>query len=731
MNKWEKIPCTLQWTLNQIDLHSEMDSEFQFSWSRGDSKGESDVMKPKGTKLVFNSNYEVPCTMYISKADGSIRPKKLKVMLRRFVEGSKSKIYGKLSIDVAAFYGKTVISKYAKDMESGRGTAPTFEATFLLYSKGELTDAQGSDMNDMSFLGEPENKVPLKDWDVQEVGSDNEDSEDEDKKSKKHKKHKKKKDDKKHKKDEKKHKKKKKKDESKSETSSTSETPTTLVFKKESHGESAQSDTADDETKSKRKKKHSNTEDESEKKHRKHKKHRKDSADVAQESDGAPRDNGEGEAKVNATDVPREKKPAVVPDALKAFLDPKQAKEMMTQKIKEQAEKEKQRLIDEANAAESGKAQEEEDESNSEEEDAQVLMAAKEARLQDEEMMTASPEYFFHVILTHEWPRIKKPSILNENDTHGKNKIECSSQLFAVIAMLYETKFLEDNPISDPHFDSCLSVFLAEYPEIPSLTLNKKVLYSILLYLFVYSNPENKFSKDKVTHFLEGLLNVLEAQLNRYVQRFVNKTEVIVNRFATANFEFDHLLADFREIIQGTQQKLSNFGSSAIGRFMNQRFLEMFQYKVINKLISNPTRFDFTNSMIWSSLLSAVENDERISLSKLKQVVSGLNMAPNIALAPDLCDDVCPDMPHDLIGYIICNYHKDQNITEDLNPINFLTTYKLKKRSSYGEVKIQPLKFDNDLIESLTDGLSLQNWNKINKSEPAANHYTFYQKYPQ
>ncbi|OHT08209.1 hypothetical protein TRFO_23364 [Tritrichomonas foetus] len=372
--------------------------------------------------------------------------------------------------------------------------------------------------------------------------------------------------------------------------------------------------------------------------------------------------------------------------------------------------------------------EEEESESSSSEvtddddDDDEKKLFTKEAiasRKSDEEMMLASPEFCFHKLLTSEYPHIRNPPLMSP-----PNKCPCPASLFVIISMFLQTKFLEDNEISDAHFDSCLSVFIAEFPTIP-LTTAKKLSLTMLLYMFCSDN--RMFSKSKTEQFVNSLKPIFEKQFNRYLSRFVNRTEVLINRFATATFEFDHLLADFREIISGTANTFSKFGSDDMNRLLNDRFLYLFQIKLLNKIISNPSRFNFTNSMIWNSFLTAVENDERISLDVLRQAISGLIMASNISTSPDLSDDVCPSIPKPLIAFFLKNYQKDENITNELKTKDFLKVYKISKiPQTYEEMKPKPNTIE---WKALKENILIGNWNKIDKDEPIASFYPFLSRY--
>ena len=95
MSSWKKVVCTLHWTINEIDLHRSIMSNFICKWEMESDKGETDSLKPNNQeKLEFNSTYERSITFFINQKDSSIRPKKLKIFLKRQKENNKKHIMG-------------------------------------------------------------------------------------------------------------------------------------------------------------------------------------------------------------------------------------------------------------------------------------------------------------------------------------------------------------------------------------------------------------------------------------------------------------------------------------------------------------------------------------------------------------------------------------------------------------------------------------------------------------
>ena len=122
--------------------------------------------------LNLNASFECKCKMYISKRDNTVRPKKVKFVLHRVMGKKQEKAHGRLTVDVDSCYGMNVTTSIHKDMESGRGKAPTLHAGFILCPLGTEISATQMNMNDVSFLGEQEKSVPMSDWDMTEIRSE-------------------------------------------------------------------------------------------------------------------------------------------------------------------------------------------------------------------------------------------------------------------------------------------------------------------------------------------------------------------------------------------------------------------------------------------------------------------------------------------------------------------------------------------------------------------------------
>jgi hypothetical protein len=145
-----------------------MNNELQLSWNRGSSaKGQSDTKRPDKDGLIeFNCDFEVKATIYISRGDGQIRPKKLNLVLRRFTDSHDSAIYGKLTLDIGRYYRYCEVVRESLEMESGRSVAPIVNAVFVVVPAGTVTDGFETDQ---SYLEDSAPRNPLAEWDRTEI----------------------------------------------------------------------------------------------------------------------------------------------------------------------------------------------------------------------------------------------------------------------------------------------------------------------------------------------------------------------------------------------------------------------------------------------------------------------------------------------------------------------------------------------------------------------------------
>ncbi|OHT09965.1 hypothetical protein TRFO_20944 [Tritrichomonas foetus] len=331
--------------------------------------------------------------------------------------------------------------------------------------------------------------------------------------------------------------------------------------------------------------------------------------------------------------------------------------------------------------------------------------------------MGSSPEYMFHLILSYRWPTLNRPQKLCDNANYP-------TPLLPIFASLLHSKILTDEPGSEQHFEATTGVIVDEFPLIP-FSHSTRFLTTVLLILLIENGKVlYHFNEQKVQMFLGQIKPIMKTQLIKILQPALNRSEMLVNRFATANFNFDHLLADFRDVMKMNRDSFK-FGTR-INNFVMGVFLQIFEVSMINKIMSNPDRFCFSNAMMWNSFLSAFENDERLSLPNIRNYISALIMAQAISEKPEMKNDICPELDSRLVAYIIGHYKKDMNITHTLKIKPYLKKFKLKSAPSKFNPLPEPDKFE---ISDIAESLNLTNWCVCNKDEECVNVYSYIASY--
>ena len=331
--------------------------------------------------------------------------------------------------------------------------------------------------------------------------------------------------------------------------------------------------------------------------------------------------------------------------------------------------------------------------------------------------MNASVEYLMHVVLSHTWPPLKHPSPFI-------GFIPYPPMVFPIFSALLYGHVLATGEESDAHFDSTLSVIVQELPSITA-TASERILTTLALILLLkYCSHIYQFEEKKRDALLAELERIFDHQITKLIQPSLIRAEILVNRFSTANFEFDNLLLDFKDVLRMCRGSLKM--SDTLNRTIMERFVYLLEYRLMNKLLENPSRFNFTNGMVWNSFLTALESDERISMKSLRGVISTFVMAPNIATAPEMTREICPTLPPIVVAFILQNYHQDANVPEAIKAGAFLKAHKIK---SVPEVldKLEPVDKASDSLAF--QSAKLHNWSVCREDEELLTHYSFMREY--
>jgi hypothetical protein len=276
--------------------------------------------------------------------------------------------------------------------------------------------------------------------------------------------------------------------------------------------------------------------------------------------------------------------------------------------------------------------------------------------------------------------------------------------LFPIVATLLEIHFFDDLPDSD--FSSCITAFTSLLPaHLSTIPAGDRV--TLILSLANIPRHFPSFRRYRVRAFLSPLQPVVNSVITQFFRSLLSNLELLTNRLATAKFDPVSLIEDCHAVFQRASELFAF--TPQINRFLMTQFLADFQIRAGNKILRHPARFTFTNAMIWNTFISALENDLRVSLPFLREVVLLLNMAPTIAERPQIAVEICPKLALTTVGFVLQMYMPDETFPTQLNATPFMERYKVFNMPR--EVTLPDL--DAMGFDNITD-MQLERWNVRN-----------------
>ena len=109
-----------------------------------------------------------------------------------------------------------------------------------------------------------------------------------------------------------------------------------------------------------------------------------------------------------------------------------------------------------------------------------------------------------------------------------------------------------------------------------------------------------------------------------------------------------------------------------------------------NKILANPARFTFTRAILWNSFATAFEAQFGFGLERLRQVVSALMMAPNIAKSsPEemMIESLCPDLDTRNVAFMVGNFAKDEMFDMDIDVDGFVQRFGLQRQQQFAQIE--------------------------------------------
>ncbi|KAH0793507.1 hypothetical protein GPJ56_002554 [Histomonas meleagridis] len=299
-----------------------------------------------------------------------------------------------------------------------------------------------------------------------------------------------------------------------------------------------------------------------------------------------------------------------------------------------------------------------------------------------------------------------KPSVFIDEE----KKIPFPLAVFPIYGLFLNSKILTTSVTNDD-FELFVETFVTEFDNSslcsPEST-DTKFLIILLLYLLVSSNPTNQgVNPDRTKQLLDTIYDLIYELAKTIVSPLVLNFEVICNRFVTARFDTDQLLIDFDQVLSSVQTAFSF--TPSINRYLFNILVSLLDAKLSNKVLSNPSRYLFMNSVVWNSFITAFETMEKSDLTLLREITSILVMSPSIIDNPnetEIFSVISPDIDPKIIIHMLRNVNVDGVVLNSNDFKTICAKMNVDETAKYNPVKpfvVKDLNINND-------ELNLKDW---------------------
>jgi hypothetical protein len=274
--------------------------------------------------------------------------------------------------------------------------------------------------------------------------------------------------------------------------------------------------------------------------------------------------------------------------------------------------------------------------------------------------------------------------------------------------MLRHSQLFVSVVVDDLLFKAALDVFFHEFEHI-GLTPDDRFLTGLVVALLVDRHRES-WSESRVSEFLDRFVEFLNDAAKALLALSVRTFEVVMNRFATAQFDVDPLIEDFRQVLIAFSSALSL--PNPITRSLFEHLGAVLDATILNKLIINPGRYIFTNAVQWNTIATALDSVAQLNLTMVRQAVCVLMMAHNLTesdLIDTIIESVCPNLGPPLILHFLRNYRPDEMMPQQIDCRPFAEKFGLDQSAPVKPVRpVTVTTFRNAAV-----GLDLDGWNRV------------------
>lgn len=244
-------------------------------------------------------------------------------------------------------------------------------------------------------------------------------------------------------------------------------------------------------------------------------------------------------------------------------------------------------------------------------------------------------------------------------------------------------------------------------------SLEQRFMTTLLIILLTTHHIASQGYKiDRVKPFIEKMLDLLKGYASQMYSDKLPEFDEMINRFVTGRFQQDELKQAFIEKYQSVVDGFKFLPS--VNRFLINLFNRTIDAAIFNKILSNPARFTFSKAAIWNTFLASLSNENQLVFKQTTECVSCILMAVNIATQSqskelDLIESLCPDLDHKTIFYILKNYRPDNILQMTINYVIIAKKLQIDQNDNTF-TPMEPLLIED--YQSAGDSLKLYNWNQ-------------------
>ena len=265
---------------------------------------------------------------------------------------------------------------------------------------------------------------------------------------------------------------------------------------------------------------------------------------------------------------------------------------------------------------------------------------------------------------------------------------------------------------------------LAVSPLTTICTNEKRFVTFMMLYILIGSLAEQyKFNPQKVEMLQSALKILVGNAFLVYGKPVIGRSETNLNRFATAQFDVDKLMADLVKSFQDIKASLTF--PSQLKNFVFKNLVAMIDARVASKILTNPDRFTYTNSMTWSSVITGLETSIGEKMVLCSEVAATIMITKTICEDPSVVNDACPHLPKEVILTLMKNMKPDEMMSENVDVSRFVEFYDLDPTIDVHE--IEP-KLDSDYM-SLAKNMRVSDWNACEIQPDLFTNFPYLRKY--